>query len=641
MPNDTLSTLTSYWWVIPVVLVLVLSIVLYRFALRLFGIVIVPDDSIGIVTKRFVIFGSNKRLPDGAIVALKGEAGIQVDPLAPGLHFFLWPWQYDIDLEKFVTVDQNTVGVVEARDGAKPETGRVLGQSVGCDSFQDGRKFLENGGQRGPQMAVITPGTYRINTRLFHVTAYKATEIDDKMVGVITTKDGMALSKDDIAGKPIEGHRSFQDGDAFIAGGGYRGLQEQVLLAGRYYLNPLFVTVETVPMTVVPIASAGVMISYVGEPGVDVTGKDFEHGNQVNKGQKGVWADPLDPGKYPVNPFTHKLECVSTANIVLNWATGKNESHMLDEKLSTIKLRSSDGFALTMDVSVIIHIPRNDAPKVIARFGNLQNLVTQVLEPLISNHFRNAAQQADAIEFLRNRTQRQLEAKETIKQALAKYNVVGVDTLIGDINPPAELMKTLTDRKIAEQEKVTFDTQREAAEQRQKLEQANALAATQSRVVDAERKVAIAEYDAQSAVKRAEGEAKAKTINAQADAAVLITVGEAEGKKITAVGEAEAEVIQKKTNAIGAANYALIETARSIAHSGQALVPQIVVSGGKDGRQGSLVDVLVAKLAKDGLAEGAQTPSAKTAPPPSKPSGALPSPSSGSGDTQLGNGAKS
>lgn len=641
MQNETASTLLSYWWVIPIALGLVLSLVLYRFALRLFGVVIVPDDSIGIVTKRFVIFGANKRLPDGSIVALKGEAGVQVDPLAPGLHFMYWPWQYTIDLEKFTTIDQNTVGVVEARDGAKPDAGRVLGRGVNCDSFQDGRKFLENGGQRGPQMAIITPGTYRINTRLFHVSAYKATEIDDKMVGVVTTKDGKDLIKDDIAGKVVEGHRSFQDGDAFVAAGGHRGLQEQVLLAGRYYLNPLFVTVETVPMTVVPIATAGVMISYVGEAGADVTGEQFRHGNQVAKGQKGVWVEPLDPGKYPVNPYTHKLECVSTANIVLNWATGKNESHMLDEKLSTIKLRSSDGFSLTMDVSVIIHIPRNDAPKVIARFGSLQNLVTQVLEPLISNHFRNAAQKADAIDFLKNRTLRQQEAKEAIKTALAEYNVVGVDTLIGDINPPAELMKTLTDRKIAEQEQITFATQREAAEQRQKLEQASALAATQARVVDAERKVQIAEYDAQSAVKRAEGEAKAKTINAQADASVLITVGEAEGKKITAVGEAEAEVIQKKTNAIGAANYALIETARSISHSGQALVPQIVVNGGKDGRQGGIVDVLVAKLAKDGLVESGTATAAKPSPAPlAKPSASLPPPPSGGGDTQLGNGSK-
>jgi hypothetical protein len=37
------------------------------------------------VNKKFVLFGSNRTLPDGAIIALKGEAGYQADTLAPGL----------------------------------------------------------------------------------------------------------------------------------------------------------------------------------------------------------------------------------------------------------------------------------------------------------------------------------------------------------------------------------------------------------------------------------------------------------------------------------------------------------------------------------------------------------------------------
>ena len=85
----------------------------------------------------------------------------------------------------------------------------------------------------------------------------------------------------------------------------------------------------------VPIAQVGVVIAYVGAEGKDVSGDAFKHGNLVSKGQRGVWAEPLDPGKYPINPYTHKVELVPTANVVLNWAVGKTESHKLDEKLST------------------------------------------------------------------------------------------------------------------------------------------------------------------------------------------------------------------------------------------------------------------------------------------------------------------
>ena len=379
-------------------------------------------------------------------------------------------------------------------------------------------------------------------------------------------------------------------------------LQEQVILAGRYFINPRLATVESREMTSVPIASAGVVIAYVGLPGVDTTGETFKHGNLVGKGQKGVWLDPLDPGKYPINPYTHKVESVPTANVVLNWATGKSEAHNLDKNLSTITVRSSDGFTFNLDVSQIIHIPRNDAPKVIARFGSVANLVTQVLEPTIGNYFRNAAQGSDVIDFLRQRKERQEDAKNRISAALTEYNVVAVDTLIGDITPPEALMKTLTDRKIAEQEKTTFETQRTAEETRKSLQQAKAQADTQASVVAAERSVEIAEFNAKAVVKKAAGEAESKTINAKADAEVLTVVGNATAERTTAVGTAEASVIKLKTEAVGQNNYAVIEVGRALAEAKTALVPQIVAGGGGGADGGaSLVNILLAGLIKDGI----------------------------------------
>jgi uncharacterized membrane protein YqiK len=587
----------SYWWVI-LILVLVLG---RELVLRVFGVVIIPEDSIGIVNKKFVVVGKNRTLPDGAILALHGEAGLQADALAPGLHFWLWPWQYVVTRQKFVTIAEGTIGVVEARDGQPLTGGRVLARRVECNSFQSARAFLLNGGERGPQITVIPPGTYRINTALFSVVAERVLEIDDNMVGIVTTKEGRALKTGEIAGLEVAGHNLFQDGQAFVDAGGFKGLQEQVMLAGRYFINPRFATVEIKPMTMVPIANVGVVIAYVGEAGIDVTGDTFKHGNLVKKGQKGVWVEPLDPGKYPINPYTHNVENVPTANVVLNWATGKSEAHNLDKNLSTITVRSSDGFTFNLDVSQIIHIPRTDAPKVIARFGSVANLVTQVLEPTIGNYFRNAAQGSDVIDFLKGRQQRQLDAKNRIGSALEEYNVGAVDTLIGDITPPNELMKTLTDRKLAEQEKVTYDTQRLAEDTRKELQQAKALADTQARVVDAERGVQIAEFNAKSAVKTAEGQAQSKTVNATADANVLTTVGNAEAGKTKAIGTAEADVIKLKIASMESGNYAGIEIAKALSASGFKLVPDVMVAGGGADSGNSLVSVLLANLIRDGL----------------------------------------
>jgi len=195
-------------------------------------------------------------------------------------------------------------------------------------------------------------------------------------------------------------------------------------------------------MFTVPIANVGVVVAYVGKEGKDVTGATFEHGNLVSKGEKGVWVDPLDPGKYPINPILPiRSSMFPPPTWYLNWATGKSEAHNLDANLSTITVRSGDGFKFNLDVSQIIHIPRNDAPKVIARFGDMSALVTQVLEPTIGNYFRNAGQGSDIIEFLKNRSIRQTEARDSISLALQEYNVGAVDTLIGDIVPPDELMR--------------------------------------------------------------------------------------------------------------------------------------------------------------------------------------------------------
>ncbi len=601
------------WWIVP----LILFILFYKWTFRLLGIAVIPEDCIGIVNKKFVLWGANRSLPDGKLIALRGEAGFQADTLAPGLYFGYWPWQFTITRQKFMTIREGYVGVVETRDGIPLGDGRVLAKRVECDAFQNARMFLENGGERGPQITVVPPGTYRINTALFSIVEEPVTEIQDNMVGIVTTKEGKSLPTGDIAGHEIAGHNLFQDGQAFLDNGGLKGLQEQVILAGRYFINPRFATVEVHEMTTVPIANAGVVIAYVGEFGEDQTGDAFKHGNLVKRGMKGVWVDPLDPGKYPINIYTHKVECVPTANVVLNWATGKTESHRLDEKLSTISVRSSDGFKFNLDVSQIIHVPRNEAPKVIARFGSMANLVTQVLEPTIGNYFRNAAQGSDVIDFLKTRKERQEDAKQRIGEALAEYNVSAVDTLIGDIVPPEELMKTLTDRKLAEQEKVTFETQRLAQVTRKELAQAQAIADTQPQVVTAQRKVEIADFDAQAAVKKAEGDAKSKTINAQADANVLVTVGEAEGRKITAVGTSEAEVIRLKTAAVGQNNYAVIEVGRALAEARIPLVPHIVAggSGGSDGGN-SLVNVLLANLVNAGINRPVSAPASVPAPPP-------------------------
>ena len=595
---------SNYWWFIPILA----GVVLYKWVFRLFGILMVPETQIGLVTKKFVLVGKDRSLPDGRIIATKGEAGFQAKTLAPGLYFGYWPWQYEIKLVDFTIIPQGKIGLIAAKDGMVPKNGAILGKNVESDNFQDAVLFLQNGGQKGRQASILVAGSYRINRHLFDVTTCDQLTINDNAVGVVTTLDGAPLSDGQIAADSTKGHNKFQDFNAFLENGGQRGLQQEVVLAGTYNINPWAVNVEEVKMTEIPIGHVGVVVSYVGEDGVDITGTEFKHGNIVAKGQKGVWIEPLGPGKYPVNPYTMRVELVPTTNLVLNWATGRNESHKLDAGLSTITVRSKDGFPFNLDVSQIIHVPSTEAPKVIARFGNMQNLVSQVLEPTIGNYFRNSAQDSDVIAFLKTRKERQDAAKERIAEVLTEYNVHAVDTLIGDITPPESLMKTLTDRKIAEEQQVTYDTQRMAQDKRREFEKASSIADMQGEVVRSEQSVNIAQKDAEAAVKGAEGKSKAIKLNAEAEsestrmkanaeAERIKVTGDAQAGSKLAIGKAEAESYRLAVEAMGEENFTKFKVTEAVGNSKMKVMPDVFINGGNGGN-GALDGLLGFQLMK-------------------------------------------
>ncbi len=555
------------------------------------GAVLIRERQVGIVIKKF----GRSSLPPGRLIALAGEAGFQADTLPPGLHLGYWFWQYRVLKVPVTIVPQGEIALAIAADGQPIPAERILGRVVDCDNFQDARKFFANGGEKGRQVGILTAGTYRINSALFSViTAAQAeangmdpeqlrlTRIEPDMVGIVTTLDGRPIETGEIAGPIIPGHENFQNAQAFLDGGGRRGLQEQMLLSGTWNLNPWFVQVEQAPMVQIPIGYVGVVISFVGQAHVDVSGAEFKHGDLVQAGHKGVWVTPLYPGKHPINTRVMSVERVPTTNIVLNWAS-RTEAHHYDEKLSSITVRSRDGFAFNLDVSQIIHVGALDAPKVISRVGSMQNLVDHVLQPIVGNYFRNSAQDFTVLDFLSARSQRQVDAAGHIRIALAAYDVQAIDTLIGDIHPPGELMQTQTDRKIAEEQRKTYEAQEAAQKQRQQLVRQTALAEIQQQIVGAEQGVSIAELKAGATVKQAVGDAEATRLRAG---------GEAEAIRVT--GQAKAEAYQAGVTALGAQGYTLMQLMQIVGERNVRIVPDVAVSGA--GASPGLVDGLFAQM---------------------------------------------
>ncbi len=345
----------------------------------------IPNHRVGVVEKLWSRRGS---VP-GGLIALHDEAGFQPDVLRGGLHLFR-PFQYRIHSLPLVTIPQGQIGYVFARDGEPLPPTQTLARMPLAADFGDVAAFLAGGGQRGPQRRILREGTYAINLAQFVViTAGKvyalplersdtallddmATLIEerygfepvvltgaDDVLGVVTIHDGPTLSPGEIIAptvghypnEPATYHNDFQDPERFLAAGGRRGRQLQVLVEGTYYLNRLFATVEYVPKAVVEVGTVGVVVSYTGDTGQDLSGDAYGHGELVERGERGVWAAPLLPGKYAFNTYAGKIVMVPTTNFILKWNKAETGSHKFDENLSEVDLITKDAFEPSLPLS--------------------------------------------------------------------------------------------------------------------------------------------------------------------------------------------------------------------------------------------------------------------------------------------------
>lgn len=600
----------------------------YLFHVEIVSVIVIGEDQIGIVEsiagqpcEKGRIFAKPVDCDDyqnaEKFLENNGQKGPQVRVLGPG-NYRINTMLFKVSVESIVNILGGYIGLVTAMDGASIPEGRLLGKKVeGHMNFLDGEAFINNGGEKGRQLAVLMPGKYRINTALFRVDANQNwTSINADEIGIVTINEGKPImDAATIAANevPLDMHNNFQDPAAFLAANGQKGLQIPVLRSGNYAINPWFATIEKVPMTVVEIGKCGVVTSYVGERGED-TSDSKVNAKIVENGFKGIWKEPLGPGKHPINTKTYKVDMVPTNQITLSWADSRTSAHQLDSSLKTITLRTADAFSVNMDVNVIIHIPMENAPKVIANQGSVQSLISQVLEPAISSHFRNAAQYIKALDLYTQRKELQATAKMHIINVLKEHFIDSKDTLIADVVLPVELTRIVSDKQIAEQEKITYRTQTEAEEQRKMLANMKAQADMQPKVVDSERGVEISKNIANSDVERAIGAARAVELTAEgaAKATRLKATAEAEATKVTAaadaeatskVGLAEAEVILAKgkstaesyklqTDAMGKDVFGQIQVVEKIAASSMKLIPDVLITGGSNGGGSNLENMM-------------------------------------------------
>jgi uncharacterized membrane protein YqiK len=608
------------------------------FFVILSGIRFIPNNRIGMIEKRWSSKGSVK----GGLIALQGEAGYQPQILRGGLHY-LMPIQYVVHMAPLVTISQGKIGYIFARDGKQLNPAQVLASNATVQDFQDVESFLKNGGQRGPQRRILREGTYAFNLVQFIVVTEERVyalslsreEADtirgmaevigqrygfrpvvikdtDDTVGIVTVHDGPSLVQGEIIA-PIVGdtsaqsgtyHNSFQDADNFLAAGGMRGRQLQVLVEGTYYINRLFATVEMIQKTIVEVGNVGVVVSYTGAMGADLSGKDYRHGELASKGNRGVWNEPLLPGKYAFNTYAGKVIVVPTTNFILKWIRSESGSHHYDENLSEVSLITKDAFEPSLPLSVVVHIDYQKAPLVIQRFGDIKKLVEQTLDPMVSAYFKNVGQTRTLIQLLQERSAIQQQASTEMKEKFAHYNLELEEVLIGTPSSPGNdtqietILTQLRSRQIATEQVETYGRQEQAAVKERELREAQSRAQMQTKMTEAELDINIQT-----------NQGKAEYQRSIQQAAQIRALAEAESEKIARIGIAQALATEEQVRAYGGPQFQMTQQvlnrfSEAIQQSGVDVVPRVVVSGaGANGEGGStsssVMEALLTMLLSD------------------------------------------
>jgi uncharacterized membrane protein YqiK len=608
--------------------------------LKIIGLRIIPNNKIAIVEK----WWSSKGSLNEQIIALKGEAGYQPQIIRGGIHF-LTPLMFRVHICPLVTVPQGQIAYVFARDGKPLEPIQTLGKVIPEGSnFQSTRGFLLNGGQKGPQRGIIREGTYAFNlaqfiiiteARIYYLPMGTSSEeatiarmaemlrerdgfkplvikgTDDK-VGIVTVHDGLSLNRDDIIAPavgddpnyPETYHNNFQDPEKFLKAGGFRGRQYQVLVEGTYFINRFFATVELIEKTLIDVGFVGVVVSFIGPKGIDSTGEDYKHGELVEKGYRGVWREPLMPGKYAFNTYAGKIVRIPTTNIILKWISNQMGSHKFDEDLREVSLITKDAFEPSLPLSVVMHIDYRKAPLVIQRFGDVKMLVNQTLDPMVSAYFKNIGQTKTLIQLIQERSEIQNTSSREMKAKFEHYNLELEEVLIGTPSASANdnkievILTQLRDRQIAIEKIETYSQQEKAAGKEKDLREAESKALQQKFLTESDINIQI-----QS------NQGKADYQRSLQDAAKIKAIAEADAEREARVGIGKAIAIDEQVKAYGGPQYQVVQDVMSkftsaVEKARIDIVPRTVVNMGAGPGQGSSVnafEMLIGLLVSDKL----------------------------------------
>jgi regulator of protease activity HflC (stomatin/prohibitin superfamily) len=455
----------------------------------------------------------------------------------------------------------------------------IVTKNIGWTSLPPG-KIIATNGEKGPQASVLPPGWHPWYWPfIYEIDNVPLVEVPAGQIGLLEAADGNPLPEDATYAPEWpagEEKRMAENAEYYLTdGGGYRGPQTSVLKPAKYRINPKLFKIKMVPITTIEKAQVGVVKSNVGQR---ASGEGV--GMLVNRGERGIWREPLTPAQYYLNTDAQEVTIISTQMRIVHFtmAAASRTGSSGDER--EIIVRTSDGFTFPVDVRIEYEIKPQDAPLLVASVGDDKDGLRQVMDSRVRAIFRNNAENVKALDYVKQRSHQESQSLKMLQDAMSKIGVTITGVRIGDVGNEetlGSLLKTQTDREIALQEQETFREQQRAAEQKKLLTKTEQEAEEEKRLATASYEVQIAEQRQKQRVIQAEAEAKAIQIQA----------------------EAQANAYQLIASQIGSSNAALIELLKIVGERGISITPRVMVvgqggaSGQGDGQTTALIGTML------------------------------------------------
>ena len=428
--------------------------------------VIVDQDKIGHLKR--IYFASD--MPPGQIIAFDGQKGPQANILGPGFHLKpLVNVLYEVEEIPVVQIPQGSYGFLTAKGGAPLEAGEFIARGPPDKDFNkmlDAEYFLNNGGQKGPQLNVLRPGTYRINLYLFDVKRQNSLNVEAGEVAVVKSNVNEHEGCPTAAELAQRGQGGY--GSALsvpLVPKGCTGVWDEALLPGRYYLNR-----EAYTATLIPTRAR----TWVYRGGYE---------------KRRIDLTVTDDGKIHQEARSRDIPKPPDA---------------ADEAIVV----TVEGWRIPLDVRVVVQVDPADAPRVVASVGGLQEVEDRIVTPALRSIVRNVGGGSGrkALDLINKRDELETLVEKAIFPEGAKAGVAIKEVRFGDPAIPPELLVARQRQQLADQLETTYQRERVAQEQRIAVEKSRSTADQQGELVRAQIAVQVAELEKEQLHLKGEGE---------------------------------------------------------------------------------------------------------------------------------------